>query len=290
LTPRRAACFDARARRTATSSSRAASTSESPVSIRLTILGKSPSWQDRDGACSGYLVEVAGMALLIDCGSGVFAKLRAHHDYSQVDAVIVTHLHADHTLDLVPFAYALTVGPVLRDDRPVLHAPPGARAAWRRLCGAWGSETLIEDAFELREYDPAAELELDRVRVRFQPVPHYVPTNALELRAQGEQGRLVFSSDCGPNEELVDFASGAELLLIEATRLGEPLRDDEDPDEPPGHLTAADAGEIGRRAAVGRLVLTHYSDQLDPEHVRAQAQAVFGRPVELAREGERYEI
>ena len=48
------------------------------MSIRLTILGKSPSWQDRDGACSGYLLELGGRALLIDCGNGVFAKLRSH--------------------------------------------------------------------------------------------------------------------------------------------------------------------------------------------------------------------
>jgi ribonuclease BN (tRNA processing enzyme) len=260
------------------------------VSIRLTILGKSPSWQDRDGACSGYLLELAGVSLLLECGSGVFAKLRGHHDYSKIDAVIVSHLHADHTLDLVPFAYALKFGPPLREDRPVVYAPPGARAAWRRLCSAWGSQTLIEDAFELREYDPAGELELDGVRVRFQPVPHYVPTNAIELRVDGEQRRLVFSADCGPNDEIVEFARGAELLLIEATRLDQPLRDDEDPDEPPGHLTAADAGAIGRRADVGRLVLTHFSDQLDPDKIRAQAQAEFGRPVELAREGESYEI
>jgi ribonuclease BN (tRNA processing enzyme) len=263
---------------------------EPPVSIRLTILGKSPSWQDRDGACTGYLVEREGFSLLIDCGSGVFAKLRSHHDYSLIDAVIVTHLHADHTLDLVPFAYALTVGPILRTDRPVLHAPPGARAAWRRLCGAWGSETLIEDAFDLREYDPARELAVGDLRVRFQPVPHYVTTYALELRGAGERPKLVFSADCGPNDELVEFARGADLLLIEATRLDGAERGDEDPDEPPGHLTAANAGEIGHRAGVGRLVLTHFSDQLDPAQIRAQAQAAFGGAIELAAEGESYEI
>jgi len=254
------------------------------------ILGKSPSWQDRDGACTGYLLEVGGLTLLLDCGSGVFAKLRQHADYASIDAVIISHLHADHTLDLVPFAYALKFGPELRSDRPALHAPPGAGAAWRRLCGAWGSETLIEDAFELREYDPAGELELDGVRVRFQPVPHYVPTYAVEMRASGETRRLVFSADCGPNEGLVEFARGAELLLIEATRPDEPLRSDEDPNEPPGHLTATEAGEIGSRSGAGRLVLTHYSDQLDPAVVRAQAEAAFGRRVELASEGDQYEI
>jgi ribonuclease BN (tRNA processing enzyme) len=255
------------------------------MSIRLTILGKSPSWQDRDGACSGFLLEVDGFSLLIDCGSGVFAKLRRLYDYSKIDAVIVTHLHADHTLDLVPFAYALTVGPRGGSRRPALHAPPGARAAWRGLCATWNSETLLEDAFDLREYDPARELELDRLRVRLQAVPHYVPTYALELRA-GER-RLVYSADCGPNDGIVAFARAADLLLIEATRLVDGVVD---PDDPPGHLSAAQAGEIGRLAGVRRLVLTHYSDELDPAELRDAAQAAFGGPVELAAEGETYEI
>ena len=254
------------------------------MSFRLTILGKSPSWQDRDGACSGYLVETGGLRLLIDCGNGVFAKLRRYADYERIDAVLVSHLHADHLLDLVPFAYALRYGPPLRDDRPKLHAPPGARDALRRLCGAWASETLIEDAFELREYDPDRGLELDGVRVRFQSVPHYVPTYALELTASSDARRLIFSADCGPNDELVEFARGAALLVIESTLL------EAEPAEPAGHLTAGQAGAIGRRADVGRLVLTHFSDQLDAAQLRGQAEAAFGRMIELAGEGEVYEV
>jgi ribonuclease BN (tRNA processing enzyme) len=76
----------------------------------------------------------------------------------------------------------------------------------------------------------------------------------------------------------------ATLLLIEATLL------DADPGEPAGHLSAGQAGAIGRRAGVGRLVLTHFSDQLDPTLVRSRAQAAFGRMVDLAGEGETYEI
>jgi ribonuclease BN (tRNA processing enzyme) len=256
-----------------------------PLSLHLTILGKSPSWQDRDGACSGYLVEAAGLRLLVDCGNGVFAKLRRHADYERIDAILVSHLHADHLLDLVPFAYALRYGPPLRPDRPKLHVPPGGRAALRLLCGSWGSDTLIEDAFELREYDPSRGLELGEVRVRFQGVPHYVPSHALELAVSGEPCRLVFSADCGPNDELVEFAHRAALLLIESTLL------EADPgEEPAGHLTAAQAGAIGLRADVGRLVLTHFSDQLDQTRIRAEAEGAFGRTVDLAAEGARYEI
>jgi ribonuclease BN (tRNA processing enzyme) len=252
--------------------------------VRLTILGKSPSWQDRDGACSGYLVQVGDRRLLIDCGNGVFAKLRRYEAYERVDAIVISHLHADHLLDLVPFAYALSYGAPLRASRPQLHAPPGAQDALRSLCRSWGSPALIDDAFEVHEYDPAAGLALADAHLRFQPVPHYVPAYAIDLQSEDSPRRLVFSSDCGPNDELSAFAADAELLLIESTLL------DAQPGEPSGHLTAAQAGAIGRHAGARRLVLTHFSDQLDGDELRARAEAAFGGPVELAAEGAVFEL
>ena len=79
--------------------------------MRITVLGKSRAWQDADGACTGYLVQGGGQTVLLDCGPGVFAKLRRYVDYAAVDAVVITHLHADHILDLVPFASGLRYGP-----------------------------------------------------------------------------------------------------------------------------------------------------------------------------------
>jgi len=253
------------------------------VSIRLTILGKSPSWQDTDGACSGYLIETDGHRLLMDCGNGVLGKLRRHAAYEAIDAVVVSHLHADHILDLVPFAYVLTYGPPLGDaSAPLLHAPPGTRDGLRRLCGVFGNELLIEDSFDVSEYDPAAELAIGPLRARFQLVPHYVPTYAIELTG-GDGRRLVFSADCGPNDELVEFARGAQLLLIEAT-LTEPDLEDH------AHLTAEEAGEIGRRAGVERLLVTHFSADLGADQVRARAAEAFGGPVEVAVDGAHYDV
>ena len=140
--------------------------------MRITVLGKSPSWQDADGACSGYLIEEDGFHLLLDCGNGVFSKLRRFIDYVDVDAVVISHLHADHFLDLVPYSYALTYAPRQQPvpvdrwpgtdcpARPELHVPPGATELFRRVVGAWGNEDLIENAFALREYEP------DRARSR----------------------------------------------------------------------------------------------------------------------------
>src|SRR3712207_5786011 len=131
--------------------------------MRLTVLGKSPSWQDAGGACSGYLVEEGDTALLVDCGNGVFSKLRPFRDYVDGDAVVISHLHADHFLDLVPYSYALTYAPRQQPvpvggypgtdnpARPALHTPPNSTEVFRRVVGAWGNEDLIEKAFDLRE-------------------------------------------------------------------------------------------------------------------------------------------
>jgi len=265
--------------------------------MRITVLGKSPSWQDADGACSGYLVEEANTCLLLDCGNGVFSKLRRFSDYCDVDGVIISHLHADHFLDLIPFAYALTYSPRQQPvpvanwpgtpapARPRLHAPQGATEVFRRVVGAWGNEDLIESAFDLVEYGPSDELEAGALRVRFHEVPHYLPTFAVDFTAtDGGSGRFTYGADCRPTEELVSFADGTDLLMIEAT-LPRPERGGLR-----GHLTPSEAGEHGCRAHVARLVLTHISDELDQSWARQEAQRAFGGPVTVAEEGAVYTV
>jgi ribonuclease BN (tRNA processing enzyme) len=254
--------------------------------MRITVLGKSPSWQDAGGACSGYLVQDGSTSVLLDCGNGVFGKLRAQLDYLAVGAVVLSHLHADHFLDLVPFSYALTHGPRADHDapvRPALHAPPGARDVFRRVAGAWGSEDLIETAFDLREYDPAGALEVGPLRIGFHEVEHFVQAFAVEIRSEATGGRFVFGADTGPSDALVAFAQGADLLMVEAT-----LTTPEDGDR--GHLTAAEAGEHAARAGAGALVLTHITDELDESAARAAAAAAFGKDVSVARSGAVYVV
>ena len=264
--------------------------------MRITVLGKSPSWQDADGACSGYLVEERGYALLLDCGNGVFSKLRRFRDYTTVDAVVVSHMHADHFLDLIPFSYALTYAPRQQPvpvdrwpgtdspARPALYLPEGGRETVRRIVGAWGNEDLVEKAFDVREYNAFQSLDLDVLRVRFHVVPHFLVTHAVELASTNGGARFTFGADCRPCEELIGFASGTDLFMVEAT-LPRPERQGVR-----GHLTPGEAGEHGRKAGARRLVITHISDELDELWARREAERTFGGPVEVAREGAVYTL
>jgi ribonuclease BN (tRNA processing enzyme) len=263
--------------------------------VRITVLGKSPAWQDAGGACSGYLVEAEGVCVLLDCGCGVFGKLRRHREYWEVDAVVVSHLHADHILDLVPYASALTYAPRQQPvpvgghpgtdtlARPQLIAPAGAGEAFRRVCSGAGMQAEhIERAFALTEYTPQDTFALGPIGVSFRQVPHFLPTHAVEFR-EGD-ARMTYSADSSPSEELCDFARDTTLLLIEAT-LPRPEREG-----PRGHLTPGEAGDHGRRAGARRLVLTHFSDEMDAEWAREEAEQTFGGPVEVAREGAIFEL
>jgi ribonuclease BN (tRNA processing enzyme) len=264
--------------------------------MRVTVLGKSPAWQDAGGACSGYLITEDDTALVLECGNGAFSKLREHHDYVDVDAVCISHMHADHFFDLFPFAYALLLAPRQQPvpvaghpgtdhpARPRLIVPPGAGQTFRTLAGVWGDEGLVEAAFELEEYDTGSRLEVGPLGLRFAAVPHYILTHAVEISSSITGGRLTFGADCSPNDELVAFARDTDLLIIEAT-LPRPERTGLR-----GHLTPEEAGEHARRADAKRVVLTHISDELDADWAREQGAAGFGGPVEVARSGAVYEL
>ena len=250
--------------------------------MRVTVLGKSPAWQDADGACSGYLLHGRAAAVLLDCGNGVFAKLRRYADHAAVDAVVVSHMHADHFLDLVPFAYALRFAPPGREAPPRLLLPRGGREVLRRVAGAWGSEDLVELAFALEEYEPEGVEDVGDLRLRFQPVPHFLPTHAVDV-GDGA-GRLTYGADHGPADALVELARDTDLLLIEATLPAPEAEGDR------GHLTPREAGEHGARAGARRLVLTHISDLVDAGWAVSEATGAFGGAVEVAREGAVYVV
>ncbi len=263
--------------------------------MQITVLGKSPSWQDADGACSGYLVQGEQACLLVDCGSGVFAQLRRVVDYVNVNAVVLSHMHADHFLDLIPYACALTYAPRQQPEpvagwpgtdtpaRPQLIVPPGATDALRAVGAAAGQPRLFETAFDLREYELSETVAIGGLRARFQPVPHFVPTNAIEVSAVGG-GRFTYGADHRPTDALDDFAARTDLLLLEST-LPCPERGG-----PRGHLTPGEAGEHAAACDAARLVLTHISDELDHEWALDEARRAYGGPVEIATAGAVYTV
>lgn len=242
--------------------------------MRLTVVGCSGSYAGPDAAASCYLVEADGFRLLLDFGSGALGPLQHHVDLATIDAVLLSHLHPDHCLDLCGFY-------VFRNYRPEGRLPPipvyGPAGTADRMAAAYGKEPApgLRGHFDFHEWRPDERIVLGPVTVGVARVVHPVETYAIRVEHAGRV--LAYSGDAGPCDGLVQAASGADVFVCEATfHEGAPT--------PPNlHLTGREAGDHAAKAGVGRLVLTHIPPWNDPQRTLAEASSAYGGPIDLAR-------
>ena len=201
--------------------------------MELTVLGCSGSYgSPAGGACSGYLVRAGDDVLWIDCGNGSFANLQQHVDPADLTAVVITHSHPDHCVDLYGL-HVLNKYGLERECLPV-YAPEGVEKQLEGLVGDW------DDTFDWHLVgDGDATSTVDGVALRFSRTDHPPPTVAVEIAHDGK--RLVYTSDTGPDGAARRSAPGADLVLSEATYQHDDIR-------APIHLSARQAGETARAA------------------------------------------
>ncbi len=236
-------------------------------------------------ACSAYLIQHGGNAIVADFGTGAFSNLRRHLSFEDLDAVFVSHMHADHFIDVVPLRYALKYGERTNDRKVALWLPPEGEAMLRAIVATFPRESrhdFLDEVFDLREYQPAGITQVGALNVRFAPTRHYIPTYALRCEAGGSS--VTYSGDTAPCDEVVALARSTELFLCEATLLSSNAEY-----SPRGHSTAREAAEMASAAAVKRLVLTHYSTASDPATMLAEARGIFRGDVVVADDNATFE-
>ncbi len=230
-------------------------------------------------ACSAYLVQTPSTAVLFDAGSGAIGNLQLAIDYHALDALVVSHMHADHFLDLVPLRYGLTYGPLRRASRMPVWLPPGGIRKLQPIAGAFDGEGVefFARVFDVAEYDPHVILRIGDLAVSFAPALHYV--EAYAIRAEIDGAAFAYSGDTAPCDDVVEHAREATLFLCEATlALGsEPA--------PRGHCSAREAGVMARRANARSLALTHYYADADPAALVEAARAEFAGDVVAVDDG-----
>jgi ribonuclease BN (tRNA processing enzyme) len=245
--------------------------------VRLTIIGCSGSFPGPDSPASCYLVEAEGFRLLVDLGSGALGTLQRYAGLYEIDAIWISHLHADHCLDMCSFAVAKIHHPLGQRRRIPVYGPAGAA---RRLASAMslnpGNE--MTDTFAFVDLTPGTT-DIGPLRVNTAYMNHSVPTFGFRIEHDGQA--LAYSADTGPAPELVRLARGADALLCEASFL-------DGPDVPPDlHLTARQAAQHATRAGVGELILTHLVAWNDSAATIEQAGTAFDGPLSLAAPGRR---
>lgn len=235
--------------------------------MELTVLGCSGSFgAPPAGACSGYLLRSGSTAIWLDCGNGTFAHLQEHVSVDDLDAVVITHEHPDHCVDVYGLHILLRYG-LDRAGFPIF-GPEGLEGHLGQLVdGDWG------DTFAWHTIDEGACTTVGEIVLRFSRTDHPPPTYAVEASAGGK--RLVYTADTGPRWTVGAFAAGADLVLSEATYL-----DGKAPAYQ--HLTAREAGIGAREAGARRLVLTHLWPGVDRRAAVAEGSEAFGEAVILA--------
>ncbi|MGH9172991.1 MAG: MBL fold metallo-hydrolase [Vicinamibacterales bacterium] len=258
--------------------------------LSVTILGGSAAWPNPGQGCSSYLVSDGQTSVLLDCGPDTLLELRKHADYTALDAIVVSHCHADHILDLVPYRYGLIYGPRRSSRRIPVWLPPGGITRLTMLASAFDGQgepasAFWDPAFALAEYDPSSSLQINELALSFASTQHFVECYA--IRVDSTDGRaLVYSSDTGSIDPLKGLVMGADVVIAEATV----EHHDDRPAETRGHITPEDAACLAVAAGARALVVTHLWSERSDDVVRKEASASFDGEVLIAKPGLRVDV
>lgn len=227
--------------------------------LRLTVLGNASAAPHFESPAAGFLVEWNTTSVLLDVGQGVVRALQDVMDPHDLTAIVIGHMHADHYLDLAGLRYLFPWGEPAERPLPV-NLPPGGRVRLDALASAISERVgFFDAAYAIREYDPAELLRVGPLAITFSRGRHYVPAWAMSIVAP-DGARIVYTGDTGPTDSIVDFASDADLLLIEAA-----LQLASQDDEERGHLTAEEAIDLAGRSQARAARIVHYSPSRRPE-------------------------
>jgi ribonuclease BN (tRNA processing enzyme) len=247
--------------------------------VRFTVLGSSGTYPTPTNPASSYLLQTGDVAIWCDAGPGGFQALASIIDPGELDAIVVSHRHPDHCVDLFAAFHALTYRP-----EPICGVPLFAnRSVIEHVTGFLDADDdhAIHTTFDIHLVEPGEEWVVGDVAIRAIEMDHSVPTLGLAFESVGR--RLFYTADTGPNGTWIDQIGSVELLVSEASLQG-------DCGGHRQHLTAAQAGEIASHLGATRLLLTHIPPHLDPLTSVREAEATYGRTVMAAVPGTTYEV
>jgi ribonuclease BN (tRNA processing enzyme) len=243
--------------------------------MRLTCFGKYGPYPKANCACSCYMLVYNDKKVIIDLGCGSLPRVLSKIQIEDIDALVLSHLHADHMGDVLTLRYALAAVKKLgkRDNPLPVYLPkePSAESGLITDC----------EMIDPKVIGDGSNFNICGIDTRFALMPHAVPSYAMSFKADGR--KFVYSGDTAYNEDLITFSSNADMLLIEAAFLSENL-----PENAP-HVSAAEAALAGKRANAGKLLLTHIFPEYSEEDILKEAREHF-EAAEIIEELHTYEV
>lgn len=238
--------------------------------MKLTVIGHWGGYPKKNGATSGYLLEYDGFNLLVDCGSGVLSKLQSIIEPEELDAVIISHYHPDHTADIGVLQHARLIQGLLGKEFPALpiYGHHFDQYEFTKL--------TYKNITTGIAYDPAGFLSAGPFQISFLKTDHPVPCYAMRIEAGGRV--LVYTADGSFKEEFIDFSKEADILLCECNFYGHQNG------KSAGHMSSVEAGMLGARAGVKQLILTHLPHFGHLPDLVKEASSEFTGTIKLAKE------
>lgn len=244
----------------------------------VTILGGAAAGGNPGQGCSGILIRTGSVAFVLDFGPGVLPELKKQIDYRTLDAILITHLHLDHTLDLGALRFALAYSPRPATRRVPLWMPPGGIAFLKKFGSAFEEtgepDDFFDHSFNIAEYNPKLSVTVGDAKIRFFPTVHSRPCWAMRVTIPGAQ-EFFFTGDAGPDSNLAGPARGCPVIASESGTL----------DGEFGHMTPIEAGQLAADAGAETLILTHLWEEYGFETYRERAASVFPGELLLAKPG-----
>ncbi len=248
--------------------------------MELTVLGMAGTWPPPGGATCGYLVTHEGTNIWLDAGSGTFSRLQQHIGIDEIDAIVISHGHPDHFVDVIPCFYARHYGKLGRPDLP-FYSPDGFVELASLLVSEDGRDVMGE-AYDFTTVRHGDSFSVGPIHLDVEEMTH-IGVNAVGYRIEAGGVVFAYTGDTGPCEEVIDLARDADVLMAEASY-------QESSEILPFHLSATQAAEHATEAGAKRLILTHLTPGLDPEISRTEAKSAFDGPVDVAYDGMKLEI
>lgn len=249
--------------------------------MELSVLGAGPAYTDREGAVgAAYLVTAGPDAVLLDLGQGAFPALARAVEPGRLLAVLISHLHPDHFIDLVALRHYLRYG-VEPPGRVRVLGPAGLGA---RLDALHDEQGFSAAALDLESLGVGSR-EIGTFTIESALVEHTVESYAFRVTpGPADEPGLVYSGDCGRADDLLALVRPGDTLLAEVSFGPGPV--------PPGvlHLDGPAVGRLAARAAVGRVLLTHLQMGFEPDATVEAVGRQFRGDVRFVWPGERVSV
>jgi ribonuclease BN (tRNA processing enzyme) len=252
------------------------------MTLDLTVLGSATPYPSADNPCSGYLVSTADTRLWVDAGPGTLGALQRWTRLDRLDGIWISHLHADHTSDLLTAYYAVLFADLHLSQPIPLFGPPGIAERLAGFLTNGPRRSAIERAFAVDELHDGHRAVVGSLTLTTRAVAHGIPAFGTRIEAGGAS--LVYSGDTAPCTSLVELARDCDALLCEAESR------QEFEGEQRVHHTPEQAGATASATRAKRLIVTHVGPFLTPDEALTRAATQFDGPVDYAAPGGRFVI